>query len=426
MVFWIATAGLFLLAALFVLGPLWLRANSQPADSDELRKQANIALFQERSDELEAELSAGNLNQQQFDLLLSELQLGLLADVELEDKVASAANAWPGKAGNNLGMLKSLTTLTFLMPLAFVLALPVLAYGLYSHWGYIDDVQVMDLFQRTVDNQGDSDETRELIVALGELAQTNPDMPWAFYFLAENFAAVGLFEEAQIAYQRAADLLDATPEKALVLGRIAMAMYINTEFVFSSQIRAVIEEARAINPNEMSVLQLLAADAEQREDYSDAIDYWRLMIQVNPNGEFAQELRFRIAAAQEILAGRDGEVEAAGPRISVSLSLSPEVDLAPDLRVFVAVRNAEQEGLPPLAALDTTVSALPASFQLDNTSAVGPYNLSSAESVYVTALVSFSGVATPSPGDYRAESPMLTLNADAEVALELVLSERLR
>jgi len=280
------------------------------------------------------------------------------------------------------------------------------------------------LFQRTVDNQGDSDETRELIVALGELAQSNPDMPWAFYFLAENFAAVGLFEEAQIAYQRAADLLDATPEKALVLGRIAMAMYINTEFVLSSQIRAVIEEARAINPNEMSVLQLLAADAEQREDYSDAIDYWRLMIQVNPNGEFAQELRFRIAAAQEILAGRDGE--GAGPRISVSLSLSPEVDLAPDLRVFVAVRNAEQEGLPPLAALDTTVSALPASFQLDNSSAVGPYNLSSAESVYVTALVSFRGVATPSPGDYRAESPTLTLNADAEVALELVLSERLR
>ena len=90
-----------------------------------------------------------------------------------------------------------------------------------------------------------------------------------------------------------------------MLGRIAMAMYINTEFEFSSQIRAVIDEARAINPNEMSVLQLLAADAEQREDYSDAIDYWRLMIQVNPNGEFAQELRFRIAAAQEILAGRE-------------------------------------------------------------------------------------------------------------------------
>ena len=44
--------------------------------------------------------------------------------------------------------------------------------------------------------------------------------------------------------------------------------------------------------------------------------------------------------------------------------------------------NAEQDGLPPLAALDTTVSALPASFQLDNTAAVGPYNLSSAESVY--------------------------------------------
>ena len=79
--FWIVTAGLFLLAALFVVGPLWLRASSQHADTRELRKQANIALIQERSDELESELSAGNLDQQQFDLLLSELQLGFLADV---------------------------------------------------------------------------------------------------------------------------------------------------------------------------------------------------------------------------------------------------------------------------------------------------------------------------------------------------------
>ena len=111
--FWILTAGLFLLAALFVVGPLWLRASSELADCDDLRKQANIALFQERSDELEAEFSAGNLDQHQFDLLLSELQLGLLADVELEDKTASYANVSPKKASNNRVALKSLTTLTF-------------------------------------------------------------------------------------------------------------------------------------------------------------------------------------------------------------------------------------------------------------------------------------------------------------------------
>ena len=421
--FWIVTVGLFLLAVLFVLAPIWFRVRTQPVDSDELRKQANIALFQERSGELEAEFSAGSLDQQQFDLLLSELQMGLLADVELNEKAVSSANARPNLRSNSYEALRSLNTSTYLLPLVFVLALPVFAYGLYNQWGYIDDVQVMDLFQRTVDNQGDSAETRELIIALGELAQANPDMPWAFYFLAENFAAVGLFEEAQIAYQKAADLLDETPEKALVLGRIAMAMYINSEFEFGAQVKAVIDQARAINPSEMSVLQLLAAEAEQREDYSDAIDYWRLMIQANPNGDFAEELRFRIAAAQDILAERNGG--RSGPQINVALSLSPEADLNPDLRVFLAVRNAEQDGLPPLAAVDTTVSALPASFQLDNTSAVGPYNLSSAESVYVTALASFRGVATPAPGDYRVKSAALMLDADAEVVLELELSERL-
>ncbi|HAU23123.1 MAG TPA: c-type cytochrome biogenesis protein CcmI, partial [Gammaproteobacteria bacterium] len=60
--FWIYTALLFLLAALFVLLPLWLRARADEEDP-ELRKQANVALFQERSDELEADLSAGNIDQ---------------------------------------------------------------------------------------------------------------------------------------------------------------------------------------------------------------------------------------------------------------------------------------------------------------------------------------------------------------------------
>ena len=215
--------------------------------------------------------------------------------------------------------------------------------------------------------------------------------------------------------------MEESPEKALVLGRVAMARYILAEFTFTADILNVIDEARAINPNELSVLQLLAADAEEREDFETAIEYWRLIIQSNPNSEQAQILRRSIAIAQQRLAG-DGQDVAAGPTIEIDLSLAEGLELLDgSLRVFVAVRNAAQEGLPPLAAIDITVADLPANIQLDNSYAVGPFNISSADTVFVSAAISFSGSATPSSGDYRSQSDNFSHNGQrAVISLEIV------
>ena len=49
-----------------------------------------------------------------------------------------------------------------------------------------------------------------------------------------------------------------------------------------------------------------------------------------------------------------------------------------NLRVFVAARNADREGMPPLAAISLVVGNLPIMVQLDNSLAVGPFDLSSA------------------------------------------------
>ena len=78
--FWVLTVVLFLLASLFIILPVWLSSREEDGGSAELRKEANIALFHERSVELENDLSSGNLDQGQFDSLLLELQKSLLAD----------------------------------------------------------------------------------------------------------------------------------------------------------------------------------------------------------------------------------------------------------------------------------------------------------------------------------------------------------
>lgn len=410
--FWIYTAILSVLAVLFVVFPLWRRSRNQAEQSEELRRDANIALFQERNDELESELSAGNIDQEEFDKLLLELQQNLLADVGLEEPDSNIDKAI---AGNN-------SKLTLVLPLVLVLLVPLLSYPLYRQWGFIDDVEVMDLFQATIDSGGDPEEARRLIVAIGEYAQDHPEMPWPFYFLAENFASLGMFEEARISYQRAASLMEPNAEKALVLARVATAMYITSGLQFTPEILAVVEEARELNPNDMAILQLLAADAENSEDWEAAISYWRLLIQASPNSEMAQQLRARIPVAQSMLNAEKGVAD--GPVINVQLSLAEGLELDDNLRVFIAARNASQEGLPPLAAIDTLVGRLPTTIRLDNTTAVGPFNLSSADEVTISALVSYAGVASPSSGDYRVESEVLVLGEDP-LEIELTISDRL-
>jgi cytochrome c-type biogenesis protein CcmH len=399
----------------FVLLPLWIRNSAESFVEDASRKNENIALFQERSDELENELASGNLSQAEFDVLIQEMQQSLLSDVSDEELVLKSKTQKGKKA-----TAKTPAT-NFSIPLLLCLLMSVVAYGLYSEWGFKKDVELMGLFQRTVNNQDNPQESQNLIVSLGEVVQADDDRPWAWYFLAENFASIGMFAEAEIAYTQSAGRMEESPEKALVLGRVAMAKYILAEFTFTADILNVIDEARAINPNELSVLQLIAADAEEREDFETAIEYWRLIIQSNPNSEQAQILRRSIAIAQQRLAG-DGQDVAAGPTIEIDLSLAEGLELLDgNLRVFVAVRNAAQEGLPPLAAIDLTVADLPANIQLDNSYAVGPFNISSADTVFVSAAISFSGSATPSSGDYRSQSDNFSHNGQrAVISLEIV------
>jgi cytochrome c-type biogenesis protein CcmH len=410
--FWIFTAVLFVMAVGFVLLPLWIRNRAGSFVDDASRKNENIALFQERSDELENELSSGNLSQAEFDVLIQEMQQSLLLDVSDEELTTKSKREKKAAAKS--------PAYNLVIPLLLCLAMPLVVYGLYDEWGFKNDVELMGLFQRTVNNRDNPQESQDLIISLGEVVRADDDRPWAWYFLAENFASIGMFTEAEIAYTQSAGLMEETPEKALVLGRVAMAKYILAEFTFTADILEVIGEARAINPNEISVLQLIAADAEEREDFEKAIEYWRLIIQSNPNSEQAQTLRRSIAIAQQRLAG-DGQDVATGPTIEINLSLAEGLEIDGALRVFVAVRNAAQEGLPPLAAIDLTVADLPANIQLDNSYAVGPFNISSAETVFVSASVSFTGSATPTSGDYRSQSDNFSHNGQrAVLSLEII------
>jgi cytochrome c-type biogenesis protein CcmH len=410
MQFWFWIALLTLAALCFVIVPLLRKSAGKEIVTDAQRAE-NLRLFGEREAEIDADFAAGIIDSEGHGALIRELQLSLLDDVELGE----------GAEGSDFDSSGARPPWLLLAVVAVIL--PALAVSLYQRWGYIEDVELMSLFQRTLEAQGDPSQAQALVVDLGEVVKEDSERPWAWYFLGENFASLGMFNEAQIAYLQAAERLQGAPEESLVLGRAALALYIKSGFEFSPELDALVARAREINPSEIAVLQLLAADAQNREDYAAAIGFWRQLIQNDPNSLEAQSLRAEIANAQRLLAESSGEL-ASGPSIRVRVELGEGVDADPAWRVFVAARNADQEGMPPLAAVDIRVADLPTQIVLNDAAAVGPFNLSSAERASVSVLVSRAGTATPQTGDYRASSGAVSLSGDIPM-ITLVVNEQL-
>ena len=388
MLFWTLAALLAVMAIAFFVIPFY-RANGGDEEAvGSVQRSENLLLFAERESELAEDLAAGEIDSEEHATLLRELQQSLLDDVQ-DTRPKRAPIAISSRGWLVIGII--------------AVSLPAVSVTLYQRWGFIDDVQVMGLFQESLAAQGDVAAASALVTELGELVKNGSENPWVWYFLGENFATIGRFNEAEISYRQAAERLSEQPEEALVLGRAALALYIKSEFRFTPELNALIEQAQAINPNEIAVIQLLAADAQNRGDYAAAIANWRILIQLDPNSPEAQALRGEIANAQRLLREESGE-EIVGPEIEVRLALAEGLSLDPNLRVFVAVRSAEREGMPPLAAVGLSVADLPTTISLDNSSQVGPFNLSSADLVRVSALVSLNGTANPSRGDYRVVS----------------------
>ena len=388
MLFWTLAALLAVMAIAFFVIPFY-RANGGDEEAvGSVQRSENLLLFAERESELAEDLAAGEIDSEEHATLLRELQQSLLDDVQ-DTRPKRAPIAISSRGWLVIGLI--------------AVSLPAVSVTLYQRWGFIDDVQVMGLFQESLAAQGDVAAASALVTELGELVKNGSENPWVWYFLGENFATIGRFNEAEISYRQAAERLSEQPEEALVLGRAALALYIKSEFRFTPELNALIEQAQAINPNEIAVIQLLAADAQNRGDYAAAIANWRILIQLDPNSPEAQALRGEIANAQRLLREESGE-EIVGPEIEVRLALAEGLSLDPNLSVFVAVRSAEREGMPPLAAVGLSVADLPTTISLDNSSQVGPFNLSSADLVRVSALVSLNGTANPSRGDYRVVS----------------------
>ncbi|MDT6921171.1 c-type cytochrome biogenesis protein CcmI [Pseudomonas atacamensis] len=376
--FWLA-AGLLLLVALsFLLIPV---LRERRAQREEDRTALNVALYQERVAELQAQQAEGVLDAAQLDSGRAEAARELLADTE------GAAAPRVSRLGKPL-------------PLLAAVLVPVLGLGLYLHFGAADKVELTREFAQAPQSMEEMTQRLERAVA------AQPDSAEGLYFLGRTYMAQDRPADAAKMFERAANLSGRQPE---LLGQWAQAQYFADGKKWSEQIQKLTDEALKADPKEVTSLGLLGIAAFEGERYQEAIDYWnRLLAQLPPDDNSRAALQGGIERAAERLKASGGQVaQAAAPKsalLTVSVYLASELKgkVQPGDSVFIFARATS--GPPaPLAAKRLTVADLPVTVELGDADAMMPQlKLSNFPEVQLVARISRAG--QPTAGEWIGRS----------------------
>ncbi len=388
--FWLAAGALLLAALAFLLIPL-LRGRRAQAEED--RTALNVALYQERIAELDAQHAAGALDAAQLEAGRAEAARELLADAEQGGAASRRAlGRW--------------------LPLALALLVPLVALGLYLHWGASDAVKLRE------DMATAPKSIEEMTARLDTAVKAQPESAEAWYFLGRTYMAQQRAADAAPAFAKAVELAGRQPE---LLGQWAQAQYFAGQRQFSDEIRKLGEEALAADPQEATTLGLLGIAAFEEQRFADAMRYWSRLIATLPADDAGrQAIEGGIARAREQLAARgeplpEPALAAAPVELKVRVSLAAELadKVQPSDSVFVFARAASGPPMP-LAAKRLTVADLPAEVSLSDSDAMMPQlKLSNFAEIRLVARISRAG--TPTAGEWVGQSEVLkTAEAGAQ------------
>nr|WP_314481619.1 c-type cytochrome biogenesis protein CcmI [uncultured Pseudomonas sp.] len=377
--FWLAAGLLLLIALSFLLIPV---LRGRRAQREEDRTALNVALYQERLAELQAQFEDGVLSAQQFEDGRAEAARELLADTE---GVAPARVSSLGKA----------------LPVLAAIMVPVLGLGLYLHFGASDKVELTAEFSQPPQSLED------MVSRLERAADAQPESAEGWYFLGRAYMAQNRPADAARVFERSATLAGRQPE---LLGQWAQAQYFADNKQWSEKTQALTDEALKADPKEVTTLGLLGIAAFEDKRFADAIGYWQRLMNELPEGDPARTaLQGGIEKAREQLLASGAKLETA-PQAKSLASIKVSVDLAdaakatvlPGDSVFIFARAVS--GPPaPLAVKRVTVADLPITVELGDVDAMMPQlKLSNFPEVILMARISRAG--QPTAGEWVGRS----------------------
>ncbi len=250
----IIVAALMILLALAMLAPALLRKREM-AVSD--RDQQNVIIARERLQELEQDLQAERISQEEFDQAKVELEQALLLDLEKEDEPEQVTTV-PGKL--TMGVL--------------AVVIPLIVIYLYLMLGSPNMVE-FDAEQQTshsAKKPGQIPSVEEMVVALKKRLEERPDDAQGWFMLGRTYMAMQKYPQAAEAYET---LLKITGDEPTVLLSAAEAIIFSNSGNMQGRPAELIRRALKLAPDDQSALWMGGLLESQEGNYSKALGLWR-------------------------------------------------------------------------------------------------------------------------------------------------------
>src|SRR4051812_21549246 len=293
----IVIAILMALTALAWVLPALLRRRTGAATVQQ--RASNLAILQDQLAELEQDLKAGTLPQQQYQQARQDLERRALEETRDSAPLAAAAPApaqWTA--------------------VALTLLLPLCAAGLYWQFGTPEG-----LTQAAANHSGTGKVTQQdveaMVSKLAARLEQNQDDAKGWAMLGRSYLYMRRPADAVAAYERAVSL---QKNDADLLADYADALALAQDKRIEGKPLQLIERALKIDPTQWKALAMAGSEAFNRKDYKTAVAYWeRLEQRAEPGSDFAREVASNIQQAREL----------GGLKVSTKAIPAPKVEAKP-------------------------------------------------------------------------------------------------
>lgn len=398
MAFWLIIIVLLVGAAALLVVPAMRQSDKSTAAS---RDTLNKAFYQDRLHELEQDEEQGVVAERPE--LVKELQQNLLNDIPgQQEEQAKPINRWalvPGVA------------LLVVVTLGFYLKTGGLAQVL--DWQQVE-AQMPDLRARVANERAQP-------LSMEEIARLGLDLRTSLQQDDRNIndwmmlGRVGMaLNNATTATQAFAHAYQLDPNSLEVRLGYAEVLTRSNDPEDNKQATQMLRKMIAEDHTNLRVLSLLAFNSFEQGDFKQAIGAWQVMLKLLPaNDQRAEVLKRSIEQAKSQAGGET-------VKLGINVTLSPQASNALPPQGTLVISVTDGTNPVPVAVKQLPLSRFPLSFSLDDSNAMMPERLLSAQhQVKVRVRISQDGLATPQAGDWFGESALQNFSGKEQIDVQI-------
>lgn len=411
---WLGMLVLLALCVVVFVWPLFRAKKEVQNKAGASRSQANVSLYHEHLAELDANLAAGDIDENMHAQLCVELQRNLLAD-QGTSEASSVKQGW----GRGL-LLGGLTLLVLAGVALYLVRGSVADLHLQNMQGKYAKLDYEDLQNNVAANVSRS---YELIELIRDRLKAKPDNDQYWYLLAVYAMRVSDYPVAIEGYRGVYRL---NPTDARNTAALAQALFLNNSNRMSDEVRTLAEESLQLDPNDSTALGLMGISSFERKEYPQAATYWRAAAaQLPADAPGRAALLSGVRRAEASMGQAPEGTNTNEPTWTASVKVSVNKDLPPIKgTLFVFMRRWQGPPMPLVASRISTYT-LPMSVVLDESMAMIDKNqLINAGQVELVARISLNGTAMAGAGDIEGRIGPFDANALPD-SLELIIDTQL-